>query len=369
MAALAVSVCLVGSAAGLIISGAVGSTPRTSTTAADASSSNVASFGGSAVGMWAVTTSGALKLSDDDGSTWTQASLPNGVTPGPQTGLSAAIHGSTVWLGASGANKQGLYVSHDSGQNWSQASLPTLGTSSSVDVEPGASGAANIVEDAQDSVLSGQAVLYRTSSSASSALTSQVQLPTQGTVSAVSANAAYLVGGPGNQSAYESTDGESTWTKLTVPPEIPNTNYTLGAPVMLGGAVFIPVTTLPPDGSTELDLYPVPGGTGTTPSSGRVLSLQESGVTASAVATSSAGGAVWAVSPDGSHVSVATSLAGWTTVTASGLPAGVSVTAISATQAFAFESNASCTNKTSCVLTTGLYETTDGGKTWTAVNV
>jgi hypothetical protein len=200
---------------------------------------------------------------------------------------------------------------------------------------------------------------------------SEFQAPCGGTVTDIAGNL-WLVGGPLNNELYLSTDLGRTWSHVTVPTSAVPEGAALSIPGALSDGDIVLATTTPSQvsGAPEVAVYTSsdlgqtwnPLGQTSLPGS-----IGQGVVTASSVA----GGSVWFGASVGSEVVVVSSSGAVSPVTSADLyPTVSAIDAISGSTAWAIASSSQCpSGKTSCTSVSALFKTTDGGASWSQVNL
>lgn len=241
---------------------------------------SVTSAAGSGADLWTVTTAGNLFLSTDGGGSWQQATLPvslAGEQANAPGGFAVAQYGSsTVWLVAPDSGQEELFISNDEGKSWAApvavASRPSL----SPEDRQGLSGEGTGPDIVYAQLLSPRLgfIAYERSIVATLAIATldvstdggqsfrSTILPTFGPVEFESPTVGFVVGGPGDQRAFETTDGGASWTPLGVAGPITE-NWRLGLPMIAGSnsEAVIPLYVSDGQGGTVLHLVQAVEGT------------------------------------------------------------------------------------------------------------
>jgi hypothetical protein len=345
---------------------------------------SVAGFGGAGRNLWATTSSGGLYLTTNGGASWAKR-----VAPVSLTGLATGSYGiaqsgrSLVWLVAPARGTETLFRSDNDGRTWSvSAAVPSVRVPSyarpgiaqaQVYVQLLDSHVGVVVLDQFLTAFGGYWTLDESTTSGRSFTTTR--LPTFGPVQFGSAADGYLAGGPGDQDVYRTSDNGRYWTKLNVTPPV-SANFTAAFPLSATPATaVVPVTVTMPSGATRVYSMRVP-----LPAQGertqaakaipRASRLNISG-SAEQVAIASRAGVLFAVAPNGSRVYTSDDGgARWAVSASHGLPSGVeSVIYTRRNGAIAEVDQSSCASKSSCEFHTSLFTTTNGGLTWSALNL
>ncbi len=340
-------------------------------------------FGGSGADLWATTSNGNLYLTTNGGSSWTQSTPPVSLLGLTSPTFNISQYGaSDVWVVAPDNGTESLSESTNDGQTWSKpdpvSSIPIPSTAR------GAVGEQQVYVQILNPTV-GYVVLDQyltatggfwtldTSSNAGDSFT-PTELPASGPVEFDSTDQGFLVGGPGDQSVFQSSDGGSTWTQLDVEPPVA-ANFTVGFPLTgTSASVVVPVTVSPSDGTTEVYFMTATAASSAaaaqTPAQPASGPWTVSGTSESVAMDNSPNGAWFGVAPDGSHVySSNASGTSWTATASQGLPAGVTTVVSTGTNnAVAEVNDSTCTNKASCVSKASLYSTSDTGASWDSVS-
>jgi hypothetical protein len=309
-----------------------------------------------------VATADRIRVTRDGGKTFSAlASLP---VPTAKVADVAVLTGS-VQIATIGSSGPGVFSSADGGARWSE--LPVAAAS-------GPAGAAQFVEDRSGVV--GLQVTEQTSSNFSSGEWFAPQsdgtwarhtAPAGGTVSSTGPSL-WLVGGPQADSLFRSVDKGSSWTPVSLPKECRPGGGAYAPPHESDGGVLMLAVNTPGGTGGEATLLSCVssdlGASWHSSASTTVVQALEPGVP---VASGVGGNTLWFVLPDATRVVRAAVDGTVSAVSPNGLPAGVqSVSAMSDLAATVTTSTTSCpTGKASCTTIDGVFETSDGGQTWT----
>ncbi len=328
---------------------------------------------------WAMSNSG-LSLSQDGGRTWSDVALPTGVNATSVLAVSAET-GRALWLAVGSSNGVLMYRKQGASA-WTGPTpiIPSWATTGAAGVTgpiqnatitPGPSGLVTVTETiGLGNSTAAEALFVSTDDGLTyTAQPSRAQDsgPYWSSVVFATPQDGALISGAGTypHDINHTTDGGATWVAATVTglPAASAGAYELGQLVLAGSDIELPVTTfaLGSNDYTFLVLVSHDGGATFGPAGPGVASVAKA-----FGAFDSLDQVSWAVfdpaaireSTDGGQT--------WTTVAASGLPAGVvSIHLTSATSATAVVAEAGCdSNKTNCYNRTYLVATTDGGQTW-----
>jgi hypothetical protein len=258
-----------------------------------------------------------------------------------------------------------VFKSSDGGNSWSPAGMLPIGANQQVASVSVASSDARVVllaNEATSSAVS-SATVARSNDGGGFAVS---DAPVGGSISFV-AGSYWLVGGVMGDQAFASLDG-SQWRAVKLPAL--SQYLTLGLPVDVKGlGVVIPVTSNVPDAASVVTFL----GTSDLGKTWHSLTSTEAPHTefdTSVPASVTAEGGWVVVWPDGSKlVSGSLDRSDAVAISPNGLQSNVSDMAfVSPTEGFAVSSPDSCpSGKSSCISTTIVSRTTDGGQTWTPV--
>jgi photosystem II stability/assembly factor-like uncharacterized protein len=177
-----------------------------------------------------------------------------------------------------------------------------------------------------------------------------------------------LVAGPTQELLLRTTDGGASWQRLSVPGVGGPGTFALGAPVLSGSRIDIPVTVqAAADGSREKFFLLASDDQGATFTvRGVALDIPADFAPTGAV-TGNTGSTWWVVAPSiGTVYETTDDGASWRTVHETGLALNtVAVTLTGPAAATAVIAVNSCANdKSECTMTVTVEQTTDGGATW-----
>jgi hypothetical protein len=318
-------------------------------------------------GQAVVTKDGATFLTVDAGGHWSALAVP-----GESIGRHRLdVHGATIAAATLDSSGNLTYErSGDGGKIWTSQRLPlTMPDGGGVDVSLDADGA-NVAIAAtlpHGSAFVGNGALFvgRAGQDVVARPT-----PTAGTATWVGKHLV-LVGGLLSSQLFVSDDLGATWTQsavegVTVSADapLPADAPSIGLPVSAAGRSVLPVTVLS-GGTSSLDLLATTDGrTFTSLASIPTRGTVGQGVTAGG--TSAGPGATIFADPSSTLLITVTGT-DVATITPTGLPGPVdSLTFSDATHGLASVTVTTCAGKASCTTTTGLYASSDGGRTWAA---
>jgi photosystem II stability/assembly factor-like uncharacterized protein len=340
---------------------------------------------------WMLLDSG-VSLSNDGGRTWTTVALPSGVASST-VGAVATAPGRPLWLAVASGGGYRLYRKPNAGAAWSSVLLtPSWGSlgypggyADAVKVTPGPGSLVTVAETMSGGMTDAITSLFVSNDDGRSFVQHPPRWSSEanmywGSVTFVTPESGLVIAGPGTypHDFLHTSDGGSTWSEARVTglPEAPY--YTPGTPLVDGSDILVPVTSCSV-GCQE----------NTTFNSFSLLVSRDGGATLDPMGVSipSGGNAYPAVAALGSVIWVAvgngtgngngngnideTTDGGrtWTAVAATGLP--IDVTSIDLTgpsSATAVVVDSGCGSfKANCWYRNYLVATTDGGRTWTHI--
>jgi len=317
---------------------------------------------------WALTTKG-LEITSNGGASFALVS-----TPVPVTMIGdVAVSGATIVLAGWKNFAPWVQYSSDNGATWATATLP-LGSGNAGGVQLVSlhgTVVGMMVSDVTSSNFSA-GEWYATSDGGRT--WTHHAAPSGGTVTS-SNGKLWLVGGPQSNLLYKSTDAGSTWSTVSIPPAVIADGAALTVPGALnnGDVVLVAVTPSSNSGSTfGLDVY-LSGDQGATWILKAGTSYPGSigpGVSATSVISSSV---VWIGTPGGRPRLFHYANGGLQPTNSVALyqeGAVVEVSALSGSSAWATVQNGAClSGKSSCMEVGSLLATSDGGQTWSQVNL
>jgi len=328
---------------------------------------------------WMLLDSG-LSVSSDAGRTWTAVDLPSGVASST-VGAVATAPGRPLWLAVHSGDGYRLYRKPDAAATWSSvlltpswALLPaTSGSADMVKITPGPGSLLTVAETMSGGSTSAVTSLFVSTDDGRSF----VQHPPRSgsvanmywaSVTFTTAESGLVIAGP---STYPhvflyTSDGGTTWSESRVSGLPAAPYYTPGMPVLIGSDIQVPVTMIcETDCSTSAFLLLV------SHDGGASFNPQGVGIPAAANpigAVGSLGSITWVTAGGGGIIEETTDGGRtWTAITAVGLPINVSSLDLTGpTSATAVIVHSGCAGfKTDCWYRNYLVATTDGGRTWT----
>lgn len=318
---------------------------------------------------WALTTKG-LEITSNGGASFALVSTPVPVA----TIGDVAVSGSSIVLAGSKDLAPWVHYSSDHGATWATANLPA-----------GSGNAGGVRLVTEHGTVVGMLVSDITSSNFSAGewyATSDGgrtwtydAAPSGGTVTS-SNGKIWLVGGPQSNLLYKSTDAGSSWSKVSIPQAVIADGAALTVPGALsnGDVVLVAVTPSSNSGSTFGLVVYLSRDQGTTwnlKASTSYPGLIGPGVSATSVISSNV---LWIGTPSGRpRLFHYTDGGGLTPTNSLGLyQEGLvsEVSALSGFSAWVTVQNGACpSGKSSCMEVGSLLTTSDGGQTWSQVNL
>jgi hypothetical protein len=326
---------------------------------------------------WVLSGSG-LSLSQDGGQSWSSLALPNGVKSSSVLAVSA-VAGRAVWLAVNGSAGVLMYRKQGT-DDWTSATplVPSWATASelsgqpvqSVILTPGPTGLVTVAETIGLGMSTAAEALFVSTDDGHTYAQHPPKAPVSNSIWAsvtfVKPQSGVIVAGPGTapHEMQHTSDGGNTWSNAAVTGLPADGNYQLGPSLLVGSDIEVPVTTFTSAGGTNTTFFLLishdggatfaPAGTA-IPSGGNFYP-----------AFDSLGQVTWVQIVGGGLRETADGGQTWTTVTAAGLPVGVtSIQLTGPTSATAVVQENGCTGvKTGCYSRTYLVATTDGGATW-----
>ncbi len=323
-----------------------------------------------------------LSISRDGGKTWSPQPVPADASSSSIAAVGIAP-GRPIWLAVPEASSVVLYTLHSDASSWSSQRLVPTWPSAVPAGEP----ASNVTIAAGPGKLLTIGVTVQTPAPAtfSTLFTSNddgdsfVEHPTKsGSIADdiwdhlafISQQAGILVAGQSSDQLIYTSDGGTTWASSSVASLPVAGSYYLGAPVVEGADIVIPLTGLvsaegPKQAHFSL-LVSHDGGATLSAGAGPALSLD----TYAAPATDSLGRTTWVVPYSGGKV-FETEDTGrtWTTISTADLPGGIAWLALTGpSSATALVSLGGCPGFVQgCWSKAYLVATSDGGHTWMAI--
>lgn len=344
-------------------------TPTVTSVATGADVANVTDGQFGTAGQAVVERANATLLTTDAGGAWQSLNAPGQRVPGH----SVDVHGGTV-VAAATIDASGAFTyqrSSDTGKTWASQhlSLPSAGQPMQADVFISGDGSTVAIAAALPHSMGvrGQSSLFVGPAGQSVAART---MPIAGTASASWVGKHLVaIGGPLASEMFVSDDLGATWTQDTVAgvkvaddAPVPADAPSIGLPVALTDTYVIPVTVTRGSASFIDVLATTDGRNFTT--LGEVSALAPIAAGVAAVGTSA--GPDMAIFADPSSTAlISVTGSEVTTIMPTGLPGIVSsLTFSDATHGLAMVSTSTCPDKVNCTTTTGLYSSSDGGRTW-----
>jgi len=336
-------------------------------------------FGSSGTSLWLLSDSG-LSTSDDGGLHWSAQALPDGVTA-PAIADVSQVPNRRLWIAVPDDSGVHLYSRAAGAANWTSSLLvPTwpaeagyTGPASGVAITPGPGSLVTVAATIPNGTDNAFSSLF-TSTDDGDIFVEHPASPDSPAnvvwkhIAFVNPQSGLVVGGTTGNTLLHTSDGGTTWLTVSAAGVPATSSYYLGNPVIVGSDVEVPVISLPSNGggATLSLLVSHDGGAAFEGPTGPALDL---GSIVNPVMTS-LGQATWVApttggqvfeTPDGGRT--------WTTVTAAGLPNGVSIITLTGpTSATALIGLSGCPGFVpSCWTRAYVVATTDGGRTWSAV--
>ena len=327
---------------------------------------------------WVLSDSG-LSLSQDGGRTWSAVALPADVKSSSVLAVNA-VAGRATWLAVNDGLGVRVYRMSAGATAWTRSTtlVPSWATASELSgqpiqvvlLTPGPSSLVTLAETIGAGMSTAAEALFVSTDDGLTFVQHPPKSPALNSIWAsvtfVTPHSGVIVDGPGtapNEIQYTS-DGGNTWSKPTVTGLPADGDYELGWSLLVGSDIEVPVTTSTAAGGTNTTFF--------------LLVSHDAGATFAPAGTAFASGGNFYPALDSLGQVTWVALAGpslketadggqtWTTVTAAGLPAGVtSIQLTSPTSATAVVQENGCTGfRTGCYTRTYLIATTDGGATW-----
>jgi len=311
---------------------------------------------------------------------WSAQALPDGVTA-PAIADVSQVPNRRLWIAVPDDSGVHLYSRAAGASNWTSSLLvPTWpaeagspGPASGVAITPGPGNlviVAATIPNGTENVFSS---LFTSTDDGDTFVEHAASLDSPANVvwehvAFVNPQSGLVVGGTTGNTLLHTSDGGTTWFTVSLPGVPAASSYYLGNPVIVGSDVVVPLINLPSNGrgATLSLLISHDGGTTFEGPTGPALDLG----TNVNPAMASLGQATWVAPNTGGQVfETADGGRTWTTVTAAGLPSGVSImTLTSLTSATALIGLSGCPGFVpSCWTSAYVVATTDGGRTWSAV--
>lgn len=318
---------------------------------------------------WALTT-GGLEITTDGGASFVQVRTPVQAN----TIGDVAVSRTSIMLAGWKNFAPWVLVSNDDGETWTTATLPE-----------GSGNAGGVSLVTNDGNVVGMLVTEVTSSNFSAGewyATSDGgrswtyhAAPSGGTVT-FSKGKLWLVGGPVSNRLYESSDGGKSWSRVVIPTALVADGAALAVPGALsnGDIVMIAATPTPNTGS-GFHLYVYESGDQGATWNLKVSTSDAGSIGAGVTATTAIwSNEVWIGTPSGRPRLIQYTTGGGLKPTNNVGPyregSVIEVSVISGTSAWATVENGVCpSGKASCMEVGSLFSTSDDGQTWSPVNL
>ena len=336
-------------------------------------------FGSSGTSLWMLSQS-SLSTSDDGGLHWSAQTLPDNVTAAAIADV-AQIPNRRLWIAVPDSSGVHLYSMAAGASSWTRSLLvPTwpagaesAGPAGAVVITPGPSSLVTVAASIPNGTDSTFSSLFTSTDDGVTFVEHPASVDSPANVvwkhvTFVNPRSGLVVGGTAEATLLHSSDGGTTWSPVSLKGLPASASYYLGNPAIVGSDVEVPTISLPSGGvgaSFSL-LISHDGGLTFDNPTGSALELGA----AVNPALASRGEVTWVVPSAGGHV-FATGDRGrtWTSVTAAGLPAGVTIIALTGpSSATALIGLVGCPGFVpNCWTSAYVVATSDGGRTWSAV--
>jgi photosystem II stability/assembly factor-like uncharacterized protein len=335
-------------------------------------------FGSSGTSLWLLSDSG-LSTSDDGGLHWSAQALPDGVAA-PAIADVSQVPNRRLWIAVPDDSGVHLYSRTAGASNWTSSLLvPTwpaeagyTGPASGVAITAGPGSLVTVAATIPNGAENAFSSLFTSTDDGDTFVEHPASADSPANVVwkhvvFVSPQSGLVVGGTTGNTLLHTSDGGTTWLTVSATGVPATSSYYLGNPVIVGSDVEVPVISLPSNGgrATLSLLVSHDGGATFEGPTGPALDLGS--IVNPAMA--SLGQATWVAPTTGGQVfETADGGRTWTTVTAAGLPNGVSIITLTGpTSATALIGLSGCPGFVpSCWTSAYVVATTDGGRTWSA---
>jgi photosystem II stability/assembly factor-like uncharacterized protein len=327
---------------------------------------------------WMVLDSG-VSVSSDGGRSWVTMPLPSGVSSAEVAAVATAP-ARPVWLAVASQGGYRLFRADLGSSAWSSVQLtPSWGsqawsdTADMVRISPGPGGLVTVAETMSGGNSTALTSLFVSNDDGKSF----VQHPPRfgrlantywGSVLFTTPESGLVIAGPDTYPHvfFYTSDSGATWSESVVPGLPAAGDYTPGEPLLVGSDIFVPVTLCGADcGTTTFSLLVSHDGGATF----SALEPQPGPLHNASPAVAALGQEMWVSSGAGTIYESADGGQTWTSVTATGLPIGATAIALTGpASATAVIGESGCNGfKTDCWSRSYLMATTDGGRTWSRI--
>ncbi len=331
---------------------------------------------------WMLLDSG-VSLSNDGGRTWTTVALPSGVASSKVAAVATAP-GRPLWLAVGSGVGYRLYRKPNAGDAWSSVLLaPSWGSlgypggyADMVRLTPGPGSLVTVAETMSGGMDSAITSLFVSNDDGKSF----VQHPPPsggdpntytywGSVTFTTPESGLVIAGPSTYPHYflHTSDGGTTWSEATVTGLPAAPNYTPDTPLLVGSDIVVPVSICGADcGTNTFSMLVSHDGGATFNPMGVPIPSGEN----SYPAVAALGPVIWVAAGDAIEETIDGGKT-WTDVAATSLPINVTAFDLTGpTSATAIVVDSGCAGfKTDCWYRNYLVATTDGGRTWTHLQV
>jgi hypothetical protein len=323
---------------------------------------------------WAVSKSG-LSFTTDRGATWRNIT-PAGLNP-DHINAAYFLDQSTGWVGAvtptSGPSSDlRIYRTVDAGQTWSSAVVDSgvaytdaAQSHGNIDFLNANTGYFDFALASSTAARSG--VLFKSSDGGATWTKESLPPYVFGPIAFTTSTHGWVAGFQGDTRLYVTSDSGGTWQVSSLSSSLPKQGgISLGIPSFVASASTDVTVTGTQTNAVSVQVFKTDDQGGTW----KLVTTQPlGGANAPASSLTSSGALVVANSNALADISATGST---TTVTPSGLPPAGGVDALSfatPSNGWAIVQGGSCVNKTNCVESSDLFQTADGGVTWSEVTV
>ena len=334
-------------------------------------------FGSSGSSFWLLSDSG-LQTSDDGGLHWSTQALPDGVNAIADV---SEVPNRRLWIAVPDDSGVHLYSRAAGASNWTSSLLvPTwpaeagsTGPATSVVITPGPGSLVTVAATIPNGADNAFSSLFTSTNDGDTFVEHPASRDSPANVvwkhvAFVSAQSGLVVGGTTGNTLLHTSDGGTTWSTVPLTSVPATSSYYLGNPVIEGSDVEVPIISLPSSSSgatlsllvSHDDGATFEGPTGPALDLGTGVNPTMASLGQDTWVAPNAGGEVFETT-DGGRT--------WVTVTAVGLPSGVSIITLTGpASGTALIGLSGCPGFVpSCWTSAYVVATTDGGRTWSAV--